>query len=519
MNRFPPLSLRGFTGTRIFTCSERTPLAPSPWLTTSIASWSPQPRTAAGLSQRRNDKQAIQTPLQVVAARITAHADKLAALAKELSHPPRSLTPSPHSPASLLPRNAPASARGEQLALRDTLTEATLLVTDANEFIPELSVRNNQFACLRWLCRFDIPNQLPLDAENRVDNESSADDLPPFRSLPYPVVAKAAGVPEHQLRSIARMAMLLGFLSEPVPNQVAHSPLSAAMVRQHGLLDWARFVTNTSAPMVSAMVGATETWGDNRSIRKTAYAAAWQTDLPLFAHVAANPELQASYAAYMRAMTQSEGMSIRHLIDGWREGWASLAQRGAVLVDVGGSTGHASLALARAFPGIKAVVQDRAEVLERARDQEASNISKEGLKIEFQPCDFFRAQPPRPPGYTDEGKGDVYFLRQILHDWGDADSIVILRHIATALERSGPHGRLVVMDTVLPPPGVGSRTEEALVRARDLTMQQAHNAHERSREEWERLLAEAHPGLRIKQIIQPFRSLMAVIEIAYKSVL
>jgi 6-hydroxytryprostatin B O-methyltransferase len=401
------------------------------------------------------------------------------------------------------------------LALRDALAEATLLATDASEFVPELAVRNNQFASVRWLCHFDIPSLLPLEDS---EHEAAANDEPSiFPSLPYSKVSSLARVPEHQLRSIARMAMLAGFLSEPAPNRLSHSPLSAAMVRQPELLEWARFTTGTSAPMVGAMVEATERWGDDRSIHRTAYNAAWKTDLPLFAHVAANPELQERYARYMRVMTRSRGMALGHLLQGWREGWESLARRGGVLVDVGGSAGHASAALAREFLGIRAVVQDREEVVARAKRDDAPRLEGEGLKVAFQAHDFFEAQPERPRGFEDEGKGDVYFLRQILHDWGDDKCITILRHLAAALERAGPDARLVVMDTVLPSPGEGSRTVEALLRVRDLTMQQAHNAHERSREEWEELLAKAHRGLVIKKIVQPFDSLMAVIEITLEA--
>ncbi|RYO96035.1 hypothetical protein DL763_003427 [Monosporascus cannonballus] len=491
--------------------------------TQSRSSHPPSPKAPLSRTHSRltssgaTNEETLHTPLQALAARITTHADALAAAAAELSHPPRLLSPSPANPSRLLPANAPASARAEQVALRDALAEASILAMDATEFVPDLAVRNNQFASVRWLCHFDIPKFLPLEAEDKNGaRDGAANGSSAFPALPYSVVAEAAGVPEHQLRSIARMAMLVGFLSEPAADRLAHSPLSAAMVKQPGLLEWARFVTSTSAKMVPAMVEATERWGGDRSISKTAYAVAWQTDLPLFEHVAADPDLQARYAAYMRVMTQSEGMALGHLLEGWKAGWAALERRGAVLVDVGGSAGHASVTLARAYPGIKAVVQDRPEVVERAQNESASRLKNHGIKLAFQAHDFFKPQPARPRGFEDEGRGDVYLLRQILHDWGDEQSITILRHMAAALEGAGRDARLVVMDTVLPSPGEGSRTEEAMLRVRDLTMQQAHNAHERSEVEWKELLRRASPALKIKRVVQPFKSVMAVIEIAFE---
>lgn len=120
--------------------------------------------------------------------------------------------------------------RAEQVALRDALSEALVLATDASEVVPDLAVRNNQFASLRWLLRFDIPAALPVEAEGGSDV---------FLSVPYGDVADTTGVPEHQLRSIARMAMLQGFLSEPRPGCLAHSPLSAAIATSPELLGWA----------------------------------------------------------------------------------------------------------------------------------------------------------------------------------------------------------------------------------------------------------------------------------------
>ncbi|RYP62691.1 hypothetical protein DL769_007198 [Monosporascus sp. CRB-8-3] len=375
------------------------------------------------------------------------------------------IKPQPANPARLLPADAPASARAEQVALRDALAEASLLATAATEFVPDLALRNNHFASVRWLCHFDIPSSSPWKQRTRMapaTEQATARPSSP-RGL-YSAVSEVARVPEHQLRSIARMAVL----------------------------------------------------GADRPISKTAYAVAWQTYLPLFKHIAADPDLQARYAAYMRVMPQSEGMALGHLLEGRKAGWADLDRKGAVLVDVGGSAGHASVTLARAFPGIKAVVQDRPEVVERAQNESASRLEKQGIKLAFQAHDFFTPQPARPRGFEDEGRGDVYLLRQILHDWNDEQSITILRHMAAALEGAGRDARLVVMDTVLPLPGEGSRTEEAVLRVRDLTMQQAHNAHERSEVEWKELLRRAHPALKIKRVVQPFKSVMAVIEIAFE---
>ncbi|KAH7324328.1 S-adenosyl-L-methionine-dependent methyltransferase, partial [Stachybotrys elegans] len=365
---------------------------------------------------------------------------------------------------------------------------------------------------VRWLCHFNIPTALPLN-KAQTDQDAAIKTSPLYEARTYTQVANDMQVPEDHLRRIARMAMLTGFLAEPTPGQLCHTPLSAAIATQPQLLEWARFITSFSAPMVSHMVEATERWEGAPGEDRTAYNAAWNTDKPVFRHLAEHPKLLAALASYMRASAQSEGLTVRHLIECWRPGWEALAARQGVLVDVGGSAGHVSIALAQAFPGLRAVVQDRPEVIRRAQEGMTFSVQGGSIPVVLQAHDFFTAQPERPEGWECSGKGDVYLVRQVLHDWDDDKAILILSHLFHALRASGPDARLLLMDTILPTPGAGSRTEEGRLRVRDLTMLQSHNSHERSETQLTDLLLAAHPSMKIKQIVQPFNSLLGVIEV------
>ena len=72
------------------------------------------------------------------------------------------------------------------------------------------------------------------------------------------------------------------------------------------------------------------------------------------------------------------------------------------------------------------------------------------------------------------------------------------------------------MDTVLPRVGTISRTREAMLRVRDLTMLQAHNAKERSEDEWVELLEKVDGHLKVRGTVQPFGSVMSLMEVAYE---
>ncbi|KAH7890353.1 S-adenosyl-L-methionine-dependent methyltransferase [Phlebopus sp. FC_14] len=108
--------------------------------------------------------------------------------------------------------------------------------------------------------------------------------------------------------------------------------------------------------------------------------------------------------------------------------------------DVGASIGTFSLPLAKAFPHIRITDQDLPEVLVQAKEvwtESAPAIVQEN-RIEFLPLNFLGESPVK-------GK-DVYYLRNILHDWPDAEAAVILRNVRDAMESNS---RLLIHDYVL----------------------------------------------------------------------
>ncbi|TCD71933.1 hypothetical protein EIP91_000065 [Steccherinum ochraceum] len=121
--------------------------------------------------------------------------------------------------------------------------------------------------------------------------------------------------------------------------------------------------------------------------------------------------------------------------------WGSLPLD-AVVVDVGGGQGHVSLEIARAFPNITVVLEDRLGVIADAHkywSQYLPSHQKAG-KLHLLEHDFFEPQPPLPK------TPDVFFLRQIIHDWSDGLCVKILSHLRTA---AGPHTKLFIVDSIL----------------------------------------------------------------------
>ncbi|OCL05432.1 S-adenosyl-L-methionine-dependent methyltransferase [Glonium stellatum] len=375
--------------------------------------------------------------------------------------------------------------------LVEAVREMQLSTTGPSELLEQHQMHYQSLSCLGWLIHFNIFTHVPVD----------------LTPIAYTDLAAAAQVPLARLQSVARMAMTSSLFAEPAPTHIAHSALSASFAADPHLRHWARFMTSYSAPTAAAFAEATARWGETTAKNETAYNVAFGTSLPFFAHVKESPGMAELFAAYMRSQGQSEGGRLTHLVDGFD--WGGLDE-GAQVVDVGGSTGQASIALAAAYPGLHFTVQDLPETIASAPAALSALPAPVAARLRFAAHDFFAPQPAPQSGRAP----DIYLLRKILHDWPVARARDILDRLAVALRDGGnPRARLVVMDTILPPPGAVGRLQEAGLRVRDLTMAQSFNSKERELAEWEELFASAEPKLRLRAWKQPYGSTMAVMEV------
>lgn len=278
---------------------------------------------------------------------------------------------------------------------------------------------------------------------------------------------------------------------------ISHSRTSALIATNTSFYDWARWLTNYSVPSAYHFADATQKWGPTEKKTETAFNIAMNVEVPFFGYLKENAKMNSMFSSYMRNVASSEATSFKHMIFGFD--WGSLAP-GAKVIDLGGSGGHGSRALASAFPELNFIVQDLPDTIDNAKLALTSEDVYEN-RVNFMPHDFFTPQPVID--------GDVYFLRMILHDWPDETAITILTHLRDALKKPG--ARIVVMDTILPQPGTVSLLQERQLRVRDLTMMQVFNAKEREYETWKELIEKV--GLRIIKVQQPEGSNMGLLEI------
>jgi hypothetical protein len=160
------------------------------------------------------------------------------------------------------------------------------------------------------------------------------------------------------------------------------------------------------------------------------------------------------------------------------------------LVDVGGGHGQLAREVLRLYPGIKAVVYDRPEVIAGTQGE----IERDGLADRCQALagDFFEWVPPGQ---------DCYALRFIIHDWDDEAAGTILRRCREAI---APDGRLLLFEMVMPE-GDGRHPARGL----DWALFTCARGQERTETEHAALLDGA--GFRLARVV-PSSGPMSVVE-------
>ena len=160
------------------------------------------------------------------------------------------------------------------------------------------------------------------------------------------------------------------------------------------------------------------------------------------------------------------------------------------IVEVGGGYGSLIWAILTANPALNGVLFDAPQIIESGKGY----ISTGELNGRCQAVggNFFDSVPHG---------GDAYILKNVIHDWDDNHSVVILRNCRQAMAENG---KVLLVEMLLPLEGAVS--PQSLM---DLNMLVISGGRERTEPEYREILATA--GLRITRIV-PTISPYSVIE-------
>ena len=289
-------------------------------------------------------------------------------------------------------------------------------------------------------------------------------------------LARATGTHAPSLHRVLRALAGLGVLTQDPDDRFGLTPLGSCL----------RSDVPDSVRGWAVLMGEPyhrQTW--------TAILHSVRTGEPAFDHLfgtgafeffAQHPEIGAVFQDAMTATARGLNQALLDAYD-----FASFG----TLVDVGGGRGTLLAMILGAYPALRGVVFDLPHVV-AAADAEltAMGVADRCAAVGG---DFFATVP--------EG-GDAYLLKNVIHDWGDAEAVTILRHCRAVTPQDG---RLLLYEAVLPPSDAPSLGK--LIDVEMLLM--THSGRERTESEFRALLAAA--GYRLTRVV-PTQSPLSVVE-------
>lgn len=186
----------------------------------------------------------------------------------------------------------------------------------------------------------------------------------------------------------------------------------------------------------------------------------------LFAYMDKHPAFDALFARAMDSVEALTGDSFATDFD-----WSRFDR----VIDLGGSKGSKSLAILRRHPHLKALVVDRAQVIEGVAQHWAGREDPAVLaRLGFEPGDLRSGVPAA------SGERDIYLLIGVLHGFDDETCVQVLSELARASGRA--RSRIAVMELVLP-----DMHADLASASFDMQMFVNTRGRERTRAEWRRL--------------------------------
>ncbi len=288
---------------------------------------------------------------------------------------------------------------------------------------------------------------------------------------------------------------------EVSPGVVAHTAGSKVLAEDGAMDDWVGFCVDDMWPAASRTISALERYPSASETTQTGFCIANNTtDVePMFVTLGKDPARAKRFGGAMASLTGGEGYELSYLLDNYD--WQEIDKVSGTVVDIGGSHGFVSVALAERYPNIKFVVQDLPRTISTAPTL-SPDISS---RITFQAHDFQTPQPVHG--------ADVYLFRWILHNQADKYAISMLKQLIPALKKGA---KVVVNDHCLPEPGTERLWDEKLFRTMDLVMLTLLNAQERTQGEFRELFERVDPRFRFRGATRPKGCRMSIVEAVWE---
>ena len=327
---------------------------------------------------------------------------------------------------------------GPAMCLRPVVCIQTL---QALRFLLTVSSMQLNGVSLQAIYKYDIASHVPIHGE-----------------ISFPNLATKCGLSETNLRRIVRFAIAYHrVFQEPRKGHVSHSAASRKLAEDANAKACLGYMFDEVWQSFAHTVEAMEKFRSDEP-NKSGWSLSQRTDMPVWEYYASHPDMAKRFAGSMSALSNGIGLSPNFLSKSYP--WSSIPRHAnnnnhsstkqGTVVDVGGSRGNISIALAQTHPHLHFIVQDLPDMIRGAQDAVPADVAG---RVEFMPHDFFLPQPVNA--------ADVYLYRNIFHNWSDAHVVKILRATIPALKAGA---RVVANDYLIPEPMTMSPSKEREIR-------------------------------------------------------
>lgn len=377
----------------------------------------------------------------------------------------------------------PDELQDERWAFANDVNELKQLSRGATQTTLDCAFSWTDALGLRVVYHYKLANAVPLDG-----------------TASYAEIATASGLKEDLCRRFIRLAMGSHVFTEDLETQrVRHTASSRRLVTDQGFSDAVGLEIDELGPASSRLIDVWEKHQqDVAEPDQSAFSMFNETNKPIFAFLASQPERAQRFGGAMRYFTKGESWDLRHILASFD--WPSIDQPGAQVIDIGGGNGQISQYLARHTKHVHYIVQDLAHMISQAPSQLPGDLKD---RIEFVEHDFFTPQTTEPPA--------AFVMRYILHNWADKYATRILQNIVPAMRKGT---KFLIYEYVLPDRPATDLAGRFGFQM-DAIMATIFNAQERTAAEYERVLKGADPRYVVESVCRPEGSTMSIVQVGW----
>jgi hypothetical protein len=238
------------------------------------------------------------------------------------------------------------------------------------------------------------------------------------------VLAKSMGAHEPSLRRLMRLLASIGVFAEDDQGRFGLTALGACLRSDVSDSVRSRVIMFSQPWMWRPFMELFQTVKTGEPAFRLVYGVGY------FDYLREHPEANRIFNEGLRERTGEQAPPVAQAYD-----FAGIR----TVVDIGGGTGALLAAILKAYPTLHGVLYDLPHVIDSARPVlEAAGVAN---RCDTVSGDFFVSVP----------EGDAYLLSRILHDWGDAPSLTILRNCRKAI---GQGGKLLIVEAIIKPSNV-----------------------------------------------------------------